>query len=160
MVHHLKSLPHYSCCVRMLSHAPLFETPWIVAFQAPLSMGLPRQEYWSGLLFPSPADLPDPKIKLASLASPALAGRFFGTVPPGEAPCRHLDKRLRGSAWPYPGPLVCLCAARPSLFLGSVCPGFGTKLLCVLALQPDSCFRPGSAARWQPWALVSLCPEC
>ena len=38
-------------------------TPWTVACQAPLSMGLSRQEYWSGLLFPSPGDLPDPGIK-------------------------------------------------------------------------------------------------
>ena len=38
-------------------------TPWTVAHQAPLSMGFPRQEYWSGLPFPSPGDLPDPEIK-------------------------------------------------------------------------------------------------
>ena len=58
-----------------------FVTPWIVALQAPLSMGLPRQEYWIGLPFPSPGDLPDPEIELAS---PALAGRFFSTEPPGK----------------------------------------------------------------------------
>ena len=52
-------------------------TPWSVPNQAPLSMGFPRQEYWSGLPFPSPGDLPDPGIKPASLTSPALAGRFF-----------------------------------------------------------------------------------
>jgi len=40
-------------------------------------MGFPRQEYWSGLPFPSPGDLPDPGIELTYLASPALAGRFF-----------------------------------------------------------------------------------
>ena len=56
-----------------------FVTPWIVALQAPLSMGLPRQEYWIGLPFPSPGDRPDPEIELASLA---LAGRFFSTEPP------------------------------------------------------------------------------
>jgi len=44
-------------------------------------MGLSRQEYWSGLPFPSPGDLPDPGIKLMS---PALAGGFFTTVPPGK----------------------------------------------------------------------------
>ena len=48
-----------------------------VAHQAPLSMGFPRQEYWSRLPFLSPGDLPDPRIKPASLISPALAGRFF-----------------------------------------------------------------------------------
>ena len=43
-----------------------------------------RQEYWSGLPFPSPGDLPDPEIEPASPASPALAGGFFTTVPPGK----------------------------------------------------------------------------
>ena len=62
-----------------LSHVLLFVTPWTVAHQAPLSMGFPRQEYWSELPFPSPGDLPDPGIKPMSLVSPALAGRFFTT---------------------------------------------------------------------------------
>ena len=60
-----------------------FVTPWTVAHQALLSMGLPRHEYRSVLLFPSPGDLPDPGIKLVSL-SPALAGGFFTTEPPGK----------------------------------------------------------------------------
>ena len=63
----------------VLSQVRLFATPWTVACQA-LSMGLPRQEYWSGFPFPPPGDLPDPGIKLVS---PALAGEFFTTVPPG-----------------------------------------------------------------------------
>ena len=46
----------------------VFETPWTVAHQAPLPMGFPRQEYWSGLPFPSPGDLPDPGIKPVSPA--------------------------------------------------------------------------------------------
>ena len=45
--------------VKLLSHVRLFVTPWTVAYQAPLSMGFSRQEYWSGLPFPSPEDLPD-----------------------------------------------------------------------------------------------------
>ena len=53
--------------------------PWTVAHQAPLSIGFFRQEYWSGLPFPSPGDLPDPGIKPVSLMSPALAGGFFTT---------------------------------------------------------------------------------
>ena len=52
----------------------LFATPWMAARQAPLSMGFPRQEYWSGLPFLSPGDLPNPGIQLSS---PALVGRFF-----------------------------------------------------------------------------------
>ena len=54
-------------------------TPWTVAHQAPLSMEFPRQEYWSGLPFPSPGDLPDPGMEPASLVYPALAGGFFAT---------------------------------------------------------------------------------
>ena len=56
-------------------------TPWTVACLAPLSMGFPRQEYWSGLPFPSPGDLSHPGIKPAP---PALAGGFFTTKPPGK----------------------------------------------------------------------------
>ena len=55
-------------------------TAWTIACQAPLSMGFPRQEYWSLLPFPSPRDLPDPGIEPAS---PELAGGFFTTEPPG-----------------------------------------------------------------------------
>ena len=51
---------------------------------APLSIGFSRWEYWSGLLLPTPEDLPDPGIKTTSLASPALAGEFFTTVPLGK----------------------------------------------------------------------------
>ena len=56
-----------------------------VDLQAPLSKGFPRQEYWSGLPFLSPADLPDPGIKPACLMSSALAGRFFTTSATWEA---------------------------------------------------------------------------
>ena len=55
----------------------LFATPWIVARQASLSMGFPRQEYCSGVPFPSSGDLPDPRIELLSLVFPALADGFF-----------------------------------------------------------------------------------
>ena len=53
--------------------------PWTIAHQAPLSIGFPRQEYWSRLPFPSPGDLPNPD------ASPTLAGRFFTTDSPGSS---------------------------------------------------------------------------
>ena len=52
-------------------------TPWTGAQQAPLSIGFSRQEYWNGLPFPTPGDLPKPRIKPISLVSPALAGGFF-----------------------------------------------------------------------------------
>ena len=65
------------------SHVLLFATPWTVAHQAPLSMGFPRQEYWSGVPFPAPGALPTPGFKPAS---PPLAGGFFTTEPPGKSP--------------------------------------------------------------------------
>jgi len=57
-----------------LSHVWLFVTPLTIARQAPLSVGFPRQEYWSGLPFPSPGDLPDPGTEPTS---PALAGAIW-----------------------------------------------------------------------------------
>ena len=65
----------------LLSRVQLFATPWTVARQAPLSMGSFRQEYWSGLLFPPPGDLPDPGMIPAFPVTSALAGGFFTTVP-------------------------------------------------------------------------------
>ena len=61
-----------------------------VAHQAPLSMEFSREEYWSGLPFPSPGDLPDSGIELVSLASPALADWFFTTSTAWEAHTRHI----------------------------------------------------------------------
>ena len=62
-----------------------------VALQAPLSIGFPRQEYWSGLLFPSPWDLPDPGIESTS---PALAGGFFTTELPGKPKCKLASMKI------------------------------------------------------------------
>ena len=65
-------------CSCVLSHAQLFGPPWTAARKAPLFMGLPSQEYWSGLPFPSPGDLPNPGIKPSSPLSSALqTDRFF-----------------------------------------------------------------------------------
>ena len=72
-------------CAQLLSCIQLFATPWIVACQAPLSMGFSGQEYWNGLPFPSPGHLPNPGIEPASLMSPALAGGFFTTSATWEA---------------------------------------------------------------------------
>ena len=63
-----------------------FAAPWTVAHQAPLSMGVSRQECWSGLPFPPPGDLPNPGMEHMSPMSPALVGVFFTTVPPGRIP--------------------------------------------------------------------------
>ena len=67
-----------------LSCVQLFATPWTLAHQFPLSMGFSRQEYWNGLPFPSPGDLPNIELETRSLESPALSGGFFTTVPPGK----------------------------------------------------------------------------
>ena len=75
------------CCAVLSpsSRVQLFVTPWAAAHQAPLSTGFSRQEYWSGLPGPSPGDLPHPRIKSATLPSPALADRFFTTSTTWEA---------------------------------------------------------------------------
>ena len=72
------------CVLSWLSGVPLFVTLWTVAGQAPLSVGFSRQDYWSGMPFPTPGDLPDPRIKPMSLAPPTLASGFFTTEPPGK----------------------------------------------------------------------------
>ncbi len=64
-----------------LSRVQLFVTPWTVTRQAPLSMRFPRQEYWSGLPFPSPGDLPNPGIEPGS---PALQADALPSEPPGK----------------------------------------------------------------------------
>ena len=73
-----------------------FATPLTAAFQAPLSIGFPRQEYWSGLSFSSPRDLPKPGIESAflCLASLALAGRVFITEPPRKPPFTRLPYNI------------------------------------------------------------------
>ena len=68
-------------CVKSLSRVQLFATPWTVTSQAPLSMGFSRQEYWSGLPFPSPGDLPNPGIEPRS---PALQADALSSEPPGK----------------------------------------------------------------------------
>ena len=73
--------------VKSLSHVRLFAPPWTVAYQAPPSMGFSRQEYWSGLPFPSLGDLPNPGIELRS---PALSADALPSEPPGKS--RSLTK--------------------------------------------------------------------
>ena len=69
----IKSLTYIcACTLSRFSHVQLFETPWTIARQAPLTMGFSRQEYWSGLPSPPPGDLPHVGIKPTSPASPAL----------------------------------------------------------------------------------------
>ena len=74
--------------VKSLRRVRLFATPWTVAHQASLSMGFSRQEYWSGLPFPSPGDLPDPGIEPGSPASEAFA---LTSEPPGKNICQGIN---------------------------------------------------------------------
>ena len=97
----------------LLSHfsgVQLFVTSWTVAHQVPLSMKFPRQEYWSGLPFPPPGNLPDPGIEPGSLTSFASAGRSFTT-----------------SAACFFSPLLRLAL----FFLLSHCPAFSLSLVFV-----------------------------
>jgi len=93
---------------QLLSHVWLFAIPWTVFYQVPLSMGFSRQEYWSGLPFPSPGDLPGPGTEPVSLMPPALASRFFTTSAASEAPPPHTR------TW------LCLCFAQISLAFHSM----------------------------------------
>ena len=76
--------------VFMFSHAVVSDsaTPWTVAHQVPLSMEFSRQEYWSGVPFHPPGDLPEPGIKPVSPASPALAGGSLQIRPGKKKPCK------------------------------------------------------------------------
>ena len=108
-------------CVGLVTKSCLpLATPWTVAHQAPLCMGFPRQEYWSGLTFPPSWDLPDPGIEPESPAFPALASGFFTLHLLGRP-----DRGLVVSNWhtrvysdPLSGRIVTLhvtfsCACRP-----------------------------------------------
>ena len=72
------------CVCVWLSWVQLFVISWTAVCQAPLPMEFSRKEYWSGLPFPTPWDLPNPGKEPMSLVSPALTGRFFPTAPPGK----------------------------------------------------------------------------
>ena len=71
----------HCCVVKLLSRVQLFASPWTVAYQAPPSMGFSRLEYWSGLPFPSPGNLPNPGIEPGS---PAFQADTLTSAPPGK----------------------------------------------------------------------------
>ena len=77
--------------VKSLSRVRLFATPWTVAYQASLSMGFSRQEYWSGLPFPSPGDLPDPGTEPGS---PALEADILTSEPPGKPNYKYIPLKI------------------------------------------------------------------
>ena len=90
--------------VKSLSHVCLFVTLWTVACQAPLSMGFSRQEYWSGLPFPSPGDLPNPEIEPGS---PALQADALSSEPPGKPQQRDSESEVAQSCLTLSNPMDC-----------------------------------------------------
>ena len=87
--HHREMMCRFCMCACSVAQRFWFSvTLWTVARQASLSLGFSRQEYWRGLPSPSPEDLPDTRMEPASFMSPALAGGFFTTEPPGRPLCR------------------------------------------------------------------------
>ena len=141
-------------CMRSLfSRVWLFVIPWTVAHQAPLSMGFSRQNYWSGLPFPPPGDLP--KVKPPSLISPALPGWFFSTSITWEALSLSID------SWGKYWPLECQGSANKSLLmeeralslillfsstLGGFCLAFFYTLTCWVIASSPPCLQPKN---WQ-----------
>ena len=129
--------------VKSLSRVRLFATPWTVAYQAPPSMGFSRQEYWSGLPFPSPGDLPNPGI---DPGSPTLRADALLSEPPGKTQRRANTGRglpfLGGTAravlgWLCPQPigaqekktrtLVSFSVSPPVTYLGHITTAISTK---------------------------------
>ena len=91
----------FSLCALPFSCVRLYATLWMVALQAPLSMGFPRQEHWRGLAFLPPADLPDPGMELTSPSSPALAADSLPRSPRGSPKtqkwlkCPSTDEKIK-----------------------------------------------------------------
>ena len=96
-------------CVQLLIRVQLLVIPWTGACQSPVSMEFSRQEYWSGLQFPTPGDPLNLGIEATPLTSPALIGRFFTTMPPGKPPTDNWSlllyqmgaNRLLCHSWQY-----------------------------------------------------------
>ena len=153
--------PMHACMLSRFSRIQLFATSWTVARQAPLPMGFSRQEHWSGLPFPPPGHLPEPGIKPASLASPALAGGVFTTSATWEAPVllqrsnTHKKNLPPGLPWWLSGKeSTCQCRRCKRL-------GFDPwvrKISWRRKWQPTPVFLPGeshgqrSLAGYSPWS--------
>ena len=117
---------------------PTLCDPWTIAHQAPLSMGLPKQEYWRGLPFPSPWDFPNPVTKPMLLASPILVARFFITSATWET-----QRALITDFFPMICIEISVCnkadgsSSVSSHILWHVCPrGNRRALLCVVMSRP------------------------
>ena len=119
--------------VKSLSHVQLFGTPWTAAYQAPSSMGFSRREYWSGLPFTSPGDLPDPWIEPGS---PILQADALPSEPPGMAVifCYSSLKGPRPS--PHSTPMtkvLCVCVMC-AVFYACAVYVFSVCVLCICCM--------------------------
>ena len=103
---------HGLCCSIPVTSDSLATTE-TVAHQGPLSMGFPWHKYWNGLPFPSPGNLPDPRIEAGS---PALASGFFTTEPPGRS--RDMDSTAQFRKLPGNSEVPRLCCVTLDKFLG------------------------------------------
>jgi len=134
----------HACVLSCFSRVWLFATPWTVAHQAPLSMRFSRQEYWSGLPFPPPENLPDPGIKPTSPAAPALQADSL--------PLSHQGSPLM---WLHPGkPILSWNCQKPKMHLIHLT--YGTP-----ALNPAwavACQAPLSMGfyRQEYWSVLSF----
>ena len=135
-----------------LSRVWLSVTPWTVARQAPLSMGFSRQEYWSGLPYTPPGDLPDLGIELRTPPSPELAGRFFNTEPPRKpihtwGHFKNTDRSSLVGEWirsrlPMQGTWVRPLAQEDSTGCGAATPRLHNYWARVLWLLKPTCLQP------------------
>ena len=159
----MNHLPKYHLKVKSLSRVRLFVTPWTVAHQAPPSMGFSRQEYWSGLPFPSPGDLSDPGIEPRS---PALQADTWTSEPPGSPKC-HLAQFMYyvnwGRGWEK-GLVIFLFVLKKNKleFSGPWCVCvISAAQSCLILCGPMDCSPPGSSvhgisqARIMEWVAIS-----
>jgi len=121
--------------VKWLSRVWLFATPWTIAYQAPPSIRFSRQEYWSGLPFPSPGDLPDPGIKPQS---PAFQADALTSEPPGKPPNIHSVQfssvLLLSRVWLFTTPWIAACQTSLSITISQS----SLKLTSIKSVMPSS----------------------
>ena len=129
-------------CVYSVIKSCLTVTLWTIACHPPLSMGFSRQEYWNGLPFPPPGNLPNPGIESTS---PTLADRFFTTEPPGKPRIAQKRGRYRfiGIKFLHHTGICCL--------VGQLCPTLSNPMDCS---PPGSSFHRISQARILDWVAI------
>ena len=121
---------------KLLSHVWLFATPWTVACQAPLSMEFSRPEYWSGLPFPSPADLPNLRVEPRS---PALQVNSLPSEPPGKSPTKNIQSLVSSVSQPgNPFQGLHLCLSLSHMHTQNHAKHIGTHMhTCLLSPMPS-----------------------